>query len=298
MVVLPGPVQQFMVLSNRSHFGRGRSGADGSDNIPGMIVQNDPINSSGGPGGEQLDLALAAELQAALLPTPELTGLDGLRGAALNRMCGTVGGDFYDVLRLNDDQVALVVGDVVGHGVRAALVMAQIMGFLRPEAPRTSRPVECITALNRRLIELGDRTGTAMCCSIFYAVLDAPSGGLFFVNAGHPRPLLCRPEAGAGPRAFGPRALLLGVQQKLELAEACHTFAPGERLVLYTDGLLDATSPEGEPFDRERLRQVVARNTGQPPHRCAADVFACVESFRHNGRQRDDETILVVDRMS
>ena len=109
-----------------------------------------------------LDLALAAELQAALLPKSCPSDCPNHVAAARNRMCAGVGGDFYDFLRINDEQIALVIGDVVGHGVRASLIMAQIMGFLRSEPSRLPRPMQLVSSLNDMLIDLGDKIGSVL----------------------------------------------------------------------------------------------------------------------------------------
>jgi len=101
------------------------------------------------------DLALAAELQAALLPSACPTDCVHQEAAARNRMCGRVGGDFYDFIRINEDQVAVVIGDVVGHGVRASLLMAKIMGHLRGKPADRNRPGELIADLNDTLFGPG-----------------------------------------------------------------------------------------------------------------------------------------------
>jgi sigma-B regulation protein RsbU (phosphoserine phosphatase) len=256
-----------------------------------MIVVNESMSQS----DAELDLALAAELQAALLPQLCPPACRNFRAAALNRMCGSVGGDFYDFMALNDDQTAWVIGDVVGHGVRASLLMARIMGFLRTNSGERSRPKQMVTALNEMLLDLGDRTGSVMCCSMIYAVMDAPSGLALFINAGHPMPLLCDRKRCATLH-LGPRNILLGVQD-FQPQEACHTFSPGERLVLYTDGVIDATNADGQRFEQRRLHEVIVGHTEADPERCARGVFQAVEDFRQASRQSDDETILIVDRI-
>ena len=243
----------------------------------------------------ELDLALAADLQAALLPKSCPTDCEHHVAAARNRMCGSVGGDFHDFVHINRDQFAVIVGDVVGHGVRAALLMAQIMGFLRSEPSKRGRPGQVITELNRLLIELGDKTGSVMPCSLLYVVIDAPTGIGFFVNAGHPEPLLCD-RRGCSTLHAGPHNLLLGIEE-FEPEEGCHTFVPGERMVLYTDGVTDAADPEGHLFGSERLYEITRQCAGAEPGRCADAVFDAIDEFRRGAEQTDDESILVVDRI-
>jgi len=248
-----------------------------------------------GPTEQDLDLALAAELQAALLPKACPTDCPHHIAAARNRMCAGVGGDFHDFLRINDEQIALVIGDVIGHGVRASLIMAQIMGFLRSDRPRQSRPAQMIAALNTTLIDLGERIDSILSCSLLYGVIDAPTGAGFFVNAGHPGPFLCDRRKGDFHR-LGRPDILLGVEE-FRPTEACHTFRPGERLVMFTDGIVEAADPAGERFGDERLRDVVRECLPADPESCAEAVFRCVQEFRGDARQMDDETIVVVDRV-
>ena len=266
------------------------------------------------------DLALAAELQAALLPSSCPPDCPHQEAAARNRMSGRVGGDFYDFIRINDDQVAVVIGDVLGHGVRASLLMAQIMGRLRGTPAGRNRPGEMVAGLNDMLLSLGDRIGQVMLCSLFYAVIDLPTGSLFFVNAGHPPPFLFD-KAGGDITFLGGQSILLGVQE-FEPIEGCHQFRAGQRLVMYTDGLPDADGPvpsgaEGpalsdadgpvlsgadgdneQYFGDQRLRDMVARSAAQTPQACANAVFDAVDAFRRGAPQEDDETIVIIDRLA
>ena len=210
-------------------------------------------------------------------------------------MCGSVGGDFYDFIRANDDQIVVLIGDVVGHGVRASLVMAQIMGYLRTRPPALTRPREIMTTLNDLLIDLGERVGSVLPCSMFYAVIDSPTGVSFFVNSGHPNPLLCQ-NGRCRYLTHGPRNLLLGVQD-YEPDEGCHTFEPGQRLVLYTDGLTEAADNDGSLFGQERLEQAIRAALQVGPAECADRVFQAVEDFRAGGAQTDDESIVIIDRV-
>ena len=243
----------------------------------------------------ELDLALAAELQAALLPKTCPTDCPNHVAAARNRMYTGVGGDFYDFIRINDEQIAILIGDVVGHGVRASLIMAQIMGFLRSRPSRLPRPIQVVRDLNEMLIELGDRINSVLSCSLLYGVIDAPTGAGFFVNAGHPCPFICS-RSRSKLLSLGHPNLLLGVQE-FEPEEACHTFHPGERLVMFTDGIVDALDPAENRFGEARLHETVNEYIAADAAGCADGVFRTVEEFRKGQPQADDETIVVVDRV-
>ena len=241
------------------------------------------------------DLALAAELQAALLPKACPTDCPNHVAAARNRMYAGVGGDFYDFIPVNPEQIALVIGDVVGHGVRASLVMAQIMGLLRTEPVRLSRPGEMVSAINEMLIDLGDRIGAVVHCSLVYGVIDTPTGAGFFVNAGHPRPLICKPDK-AVVMPLGRSDMLLGIEP-FKPTETCHAFTPGERLVMFTDGILEAANSADERFGDDRLYDVIDAHLADTPDACADAVFRAVDEFRGVAPQIDDETIVVIDRV-
>jgi sigma-B regulation protein RsbU (phosphoserine phosphatase) len=242
----------------------------------------------------ELDLALAAELQAALLPRECPLDCPHQKAAARNRMCGSIGGDFHDFLRLNDDQVAVVIGDVVGHGIRSSLIMAQVTAFLRYAENRRARPAELVVALNRMLIDLGNRTDTVTSCSMIYGVIDAPTGLAIFINAGHPRPFLCNANEGTVSELVS-HNFVLGVEE-FEPEEICLTFEPGQRLVLYTDGLTDAENARQEHFGEERLHRLIREHTRSTPDQCADSIFAAVAGYRNGRKQIDDETIVVIDR--
>ncbi len=244
---------------------------------------------------QELDLALAADLQAALLPKTCPTDCPHHVAAARNRMCAGVGGDFYDFIRIHDDQIALVIGDVVGHGVRASLIMAQIMGFLRSRPDNLSRPQQIVATLNKMLIDMGNSVGSVLPCSLLYGVIDAPTGVGFFVNAGHPRPFITD-STNSKPLHLGDPNILLGVHEFAPV-EACHTFRAGERLVMFTDGITDATNAADERFGAERLHEITHECLSADAEACAEEVFRAVEAFRGDAKQTDDETIVVIDRV-
>lgn len=250
----------------------------------------------GDPHPADFELALAAELQAALLPVSCPPDCSHQHAAARNRMCGQVGGDFYDFMRIHEDQVAVVIGDVVGHGVRASLLMAKIMGYLRSQPANCARPSELVVDLNDMLIALGNRVGQVVLCSLFYAVIDLPTGAAFFVNAGHPRPFLCDRSCGKLLH-LGGQNILLGVQE-FRPVEGCHTFQAGQRLVMYTDGLTEADGPGGLYFGEQRLHELVCRSASLTPEQCVETIFAGVDAFRAGQKQQDDQTLVVIDRLS
>jgi sigma-B regulation protein RsbU (phosphoserine phosphatase) len=173
--------------------------------------------------------------------------------------------------------------------------MAQIMGFLRSQPDELSRPMQIVATLNKMLIRLGDSIGSVLPCSLLYGVIDAPTGVGFFINAGHPRPFITD-RTNSKPLHLGDPNLLLGVEE-FAPTEACHTFVPGERLVMFTDGIVEAANPADEIFGDARLHEVINECLSVDPESCVEKVFQAVEEFRQGARQTDDETIVVIDRV-
>jgi PAS domain S-box-containing protein len=179
--------------------------------------------------------SIAETLQRSLLPE-RLPKVEGLELAARYLPAGTgaaVGGDWYDVLERPDGRVALVVGDVVGHGVRAAATMGQLRNAFRAYGLVEASPAEVMTRINR-LVRSGGEEAMA---TALYLVLDRDTGDVAFTSAGHPPPLLVTPQ---GPRFLdGGRSVPVGAADPAAFRESTAVIPPGSSLVLYTDGLVD-----------------------------------------------------------
>jgi PAS domain S-box-containing protein len=183
----------------------------------------------------QREHRIAETLQRSLLPErlPQIDGLElaarylpGTRGAA-------IGGDWYDVLERPDGRVALVVGDVVGHGLRAAATMGQLRNAFRAYGLVESSPAEVVARINR-LVMSGVEDAMA---TVVYVVLDRETGELSFSAAGHPPPLVLAPD---GPRFLeGGRSVPIGASDPAVFREANAVLPPGSSLLLYTDGLVE-----------------------------------------------------------
>ncbi|MFM8320176.1 MAG: SpoIIE family protein phosphatase, partial [Chloroflexota bacterium] len=189
------------------------------------------------------ELELAHELQQSFLPA-EFPSLAGFACAARSRPARQVGGDFYDVIDLGERQVGLVMADVSDKGITAALFMALSRSLIRAEARRGRSPCEVLGSVNRLLIEISP---TTMFVTVFYGLLDLNTHRLRYVRAGHDRPLLFRAAQGCCD-FLNARGMMLGLMEPIELEEMEAQLAPGDQLVLYTDGVTDANSPQGEFF--------------------------------------------------
>jgi PAS domain S-box-containing protein len=178
---------------------------------------------------------VAETLQRSLLPE-RLPEIDGVAMAARYLPAGrgaAIGGDWYDALELKDGRVALVVGDVVGHGLRAAATMGQLRNACRAYALVEPSPAEVVARINRLVATSGEE---AM-ATVLYLVLDRETGQVSFTSAGHPPPLILSRE---GPRFLeGGRSVPVGAADPAVFRETTETLPPGATLLLYTDGLVE-----------------------------------------------------------
>jgi hypothetical protein len=235
------------------------------------------------------ELEVARELQRELLPRA-LPAVPGYLFAHSYRTANEVGGDFYDLVRLPDGRLALMVADASGHGMAAGLVMAIANATWRTALDLDPSPEPVIAMLNRTLC----RTGTKRTfMSAFYGLLTPETGELEYVCAGHPFPLLRR--AGGRIEELGNGGFPLGLRDPLPLHRQTTTLEPGDALVLYTDGLFEALDVQGEnAFGFERIR--AALHLGGDPREIHDTLFHSFDA--HVGREplRDDLTVLVISR--
>jgi phosphoserine phosphatase RsbU/P len=229
----------------------------------------------------------ARKIQEGLLPRniPRLPGFE---------ICGAwqpssiVGGDYYDVLELSKTSVALCIGDVVGKGMPAALLMSNLQAAIRGVATSALEPRELCAKVGR-----GIRGNLApeKFISLFYAVLDAPAKKLVYANAGHNAPILVR-EDGSVLRLDrgGP---VFGIFSQGSCAQGEIALSAGDRLVLFTDGVTEAANSRDEEFGEERLTRLLLENRGSKAQGLQTKILETVADFCR-GNFRDDVTLLVV----
>lgn len=234
------------------------------------------------------ELQVARELQAELLPHGAIE-LAGYRFAHSYRTANEVGGDYYEVMPLPDGRVALMVGDATGHGMASGLVMAIANATLKTALDLDPDPRRVIALLNRTLCRTGTRR-TFM--TVFYALLDPATGELASICAGHPFPVLRR--ASGEVVELGRGGLPLGVREDLAPEPQATVLAPGDMLVLYTDGLAEAIDRGLEAFGYARIADL-ARSAGTP-QQLHDRILAAFDAHVGDEPLRDDLTLLVLAR--
>jgi sigma-B regulation protein RsbU (phosphoserine phosphatase) len=234
-------------------------------------------------------LRVASEVQSGLLPgaPPDLPGYDV---AAVNLPTQAIGGDYYDYVPLGDGRLGLVVADVSGKGVPAALIMASFRGALRTRMPRRARLTAVAAELNAAVLELRDasRYVTAVC-----AVAEE-GGRVRYVNCGHNPPLLLR--AGGGREMLRHGGAALGLFAGERFREGKVRLEAGDTLVLYTDGVVEPTDEHDTEFGTDRLEAAVRSVAGRPASEALRAVIEATRAFSGRERYDDDFTLVVVKR--
>jgi serine phosphatase RsbU (regulator of sigma subunit) len=237
---------------------------------------------------EAQELSAARVIQQQLLPK-ELPSISGWRLASYYRPARAIGGDFYDFLELPDGQVALVAGDVTDKGIPAALVMTTTHSIFRGDAPGLVSPGAVLEQANNRLYP---DIPAHMFVTCLYAVLDPVSGRLRYANAGHNLPYVATADGVTELRA---RGMPLGAMPGMTYEENEAYLAPGDSILLHSDGLVEAHNPQGEMFDFPRLQEIVKSSSGSEHliDECLTELREFVGS---DWEQEDDITLVMLQR--
>jgi serine phosphatase RsbU (regulator of sigma subunit) len=236
---------------------------------------------------EQRELDEARRIQRQLMPAA-IPQLDGFEIVASWQPAGGVGGDCYDAIAFGPSRVALSIADVEGKGIPAALLMSNLQAAVRAFATASAQPVEIALRVNRVLC---GHAGEDRLISFFYCYVDADEGMLTYVNAGHFPPVLVRAD-GTIERlsAGGP---VLGVLSDGAYVQERTPIKSGDRLVLYTDGIIEAVNANGEMFSDERLIDLVVANRACSAPALQARLTEAVAGHT-DGRLQDDATLIVM----
>jgi sigma-B regulation protein RsbU (phosphoserine phosphatase) len=228
----------------------------------------------------------AQHSQRSLLPST-LPSIDGCRLAARWEPASDFGGDCYDAIHLGDSRIAISIADVCGKGLPAALVMSHLQASVRAFAASNPRPASVADNVNRALCR---SAGLARFVTFFYATYDAATRRMAFTNAGHNPPLLVHADGSVERLASG--GMVLGVFEHAMFDEGEVQLAPGDRVILFTDGITEASRDDHE-FGDDRLIASVLRRGRAPLGHLVAGIFEDV-SVHADGRVTDDATVVAL----
>ena len=239
----------------------------------------------------QNELDVASKMQQAILPASFPTG-DTFEVFGNMAPARNVGGDFFDVINLENGRLGLAVADVSDKGVPAALFMMSSRTLLKGAAIGMGAPGDVLSEVNNLLNEDNE---TIMFVTLLYAVYDPESGDLVYANGGHTNPLLVHAD-GTSEELPLTGGVALGVMPGLEYRQSGGSLAPGDTLVLYTDGVSEAMNSDGEEFGVERLRRIFVDQAPTSARTANEAILQAVADFAGETAQSDDVTCLILRR--
>ena len=234
------------------------------------------------------ELEVARELQRALLPS-DPPAVEGFSIAFSYRTANTIGGDYYDFLPVGSRRIATVIADASGHGIAAGLLMAIANATLKLAIDLDPQPAAVADIMNRVLYRTG---GARAFMTMFYAVLDPPSGEMEYVSVGHPYPLVRR--ASGELEELGAGSLPLGIRPRISPRSEATRIAPGDVVVMYSDGVPETIDNAGNAFGFDRLGAVV--RSGGSAQEVHDRTVAEIDRFRRGSVQLDDWSLVVIGR--
>lgn len=251
----------------------------------------------------EADVRMACRIQEAFLPRaypvfprgvpPEASAL---RFAHRYFPATTLGGDFVHILPLSDSRCGVLICDVMGHGVRAGLLTALIRGVVEELEDRASDPAHVIGEINRGLMPIMEQTGELVFATASFAVIDIDSATLSYCNAGHPWPLVRRGSSGAVDALMSPDPEpAAGLVENFAYTSSTTSFEPGDCLLLYTDGLFEASDANGAMYGEARLRQLVGANPQATGAEIIDHLIADIRTFTGRSEFEDDICAIAVE---
>lgn len=243
------------------------------------------------------ELLLAREIQQALasevFPTATASNQNQLTFDARYIPISGLAGDFFEVMKVGDDRYGVLICDVMGHGVRSALIVAMLRGLLEKQRAQAAEPGLFLQGLNDGLTAILERAGTTMFATAFFGVIDLAAGTFKYACAGHPGPVIAghtgvrqiaseRAEKGPG----------LGLRKGATYPTCELALVDIDRIVLFTDGVLEAENQSGEPFFENRLMEIVGLKSAQPLESLLDGILSSVLAFSEGQRFDDDVCLL------
>jgi len=238
-------------------------------------------------GREEQELRIAAQIQQALLPPRSIVGAT-FTAAGASIPCRTIGGDFFDTFELSDGRLGFALGDVAGKGPPAAILAAMVQGIFASHVGAGAGPAETLDRVNQALLR---RAIESRFATLVYGVLS-PDGALVASNAGHNPTFLFRADGRL--ERFDKGGLMVGAFDFAAYEEDRASLRQGDTIVVYSDGVTDATSPSGDQFGEERFLASLATAHRETPDALVARLTAEISAFAAGEPPADDVTLLVV----
>jgi hypothetical protein len=235
------------------------------------------------------EIDAANRIQAALLPSSE-PAVGGIDVASHYAAATEIGGDYFDYLPLPDGKLAVAFGDVAGHGLTSGIVMAMAKSALLVQIGYDSSPRAVMNVLNDTVIRTAPKR---MLMTFFFGVLDPVRRTLHFSSAGHLDPYVYRSATGA-LEALSSWGFPLGVRRRSPFEEIAVSFGEGDRLILYSDGLIEAIDDDDEPFGFDRFEAVLRDNASRSADGIRRAILSSVRRFTRNRPPEDDQTLVVL----
>jgi sigma-B regulation protein RsbU (phosphoserine phosphatase) len=237
----------------------------------------------------ETEVAVARTIQKSLQPPSEFK-TDWCEAAGVTVPATEVGGDYFDMIKISDDEIAIAIADVSGHGVGAGILAAMTKSAVRAELNHSKAPSDLLFNLNNTIYQVTDKS---MFVSFAYVLLDRRTMTAQIVTAGHPPIFLFRKSDGAIVEARTPN-LALAVQPSTKYTAETIQLTRGDELILYSDGITEAANDTGEQFGVEKLKELIA-NTQRPSVEALGNsILASVRAFTVKKEFVDDATIVVV----
>jgi serine phosphatase RsbU (regulator of sigma subunit) len=233
------------------------------------------------------ELAIAREIQQALLPEPNKT-LDFVCAQSQNICCQEVGGDYFDYFDFSDGSLGFVLGDVAGKGTPAALLTSMIQGIFSAQTSLSIPIPDMLSNVNRYLVKRG--TGNRF-VTLFFGILD-PEGNCTYTNAGHCPPIVLGQDGSIHELTEG--GMVLGLFADAKYESGYVKLKPGDHLILFTDGVIEAWDTRGEEFGVKRLRALLKENATASSAEILARLRDAIFSFSIGAAQHDDITMMIL----
>ena len=249
---------------------------------------------SAGSAKVKAELDVASKIQLSALPNkfPAFPKRDEIDIYATMHPAKEVGGDFYDFFFIDDDHLAVLIADVSGKGVPAALFMMSGRSIIRNQALLGMEPGEIFNSANKQLVE-NNKEG--MFITAFLGILNVKNGEFKFTNAGHNVPYRCKENGVVEEFAMQPGFVLAGLKRTKYQTEVT-TLDKHEKLLLYTDGVTEAINPKMDMYMEERLEEVLKNSDNKTVKEMVGNVVESVQVFAEDAEQADDITMLMVER--